>query len=69
MDTPHPVPDRRSAITLIRQWREIEQVRRQLTRLGILGPDAAPADVIAALRHAIPIDLFDPGPQAKRIAP
>jgi hypothetical protein len=50
--------DTRSVKQLLTEWRKLEEVRRSLTRHGLLNGDATPQDVINALRKAIPPHVF-----------
>jgi len=50
--------DTRSALTVLRQFEVLEKWRRQLIKAGLVGEDATPAEVIDAMRRAIPPDLF-----------
>ncbi len=48
----------RTNAQLMTQWRKIQEVKRQLIKEGIVNGDATPTQVIAAIEHAIPEDLF-----------
>lgn len=50
--------DNRPAQTVIRQYERIEQIKTKLIKQGTLNGDATPQQVVAALRSAIPPDLF-----------
>lgn len=50
--------DTRSALTVVRQFEVVEKWRRTLSRAGLVDDDATPAEVIEAMRRAIPPDLF-----------
>lgn len=51
-------PDERTPLILLRQWREVEAIRRQLIKRGLLDSKATAEDVVAAIRKAIPSNLF-----------
>lgn len=50
--------DTRSTKTLLTQWRKLEEIRRSLVRNGLVNGDASPAEIVSALRKAIPTDVF-----------
>lgn len=50
--------DTRSTKTLLTQWRKLEEIRRSLVRNGLVSGDATPAEIVNALRTAIPPDVF-----------
>lgn len=52
------VEDPRTVNELCKQWRKLQEIRRQLTRDGHINGDATTDDVVAALRKAIPPELF-----------
>lgn len=49
-------PDGRSPGTLVRQWKDIQSVKTQLIKEGVLDGNATVAEVVAALRNLIPAD-------------
>ena len=53
--------DTRSAAQLFKEWRKLEEVRRNLTKQGLLNGNATPDDVIDTLRKAIPPAVFNGG--------
>ncbi len=50
--------DTRTTKILLTQWRKLEEIRRSLVRNGLVAGDATPADIVAALRTAIPVNVF-----------
>ena len=52
--------DTRTANQLFKEWRKTEEVKRTLIRHGIISGDASLAEVLDALRKAIPQDVFSP---------
>lgn len=51
--------DKRTTKQLLTQWRKLEEIRRSLVRNGLVNGDASPADIVNALRKAIPPGTFD----------
>jgi len=54
------ITDTRTTKQLITQWRKLEEIRRSLVRTGVINGDATPADIVNALRTAIPFGTFEP---------
>jgi len=52
------IEDTRTTKQLITQWRKLEEIRRSLVRAGIINGDATPAEIVQALRIAIPPGTF-----------
>lgn len=52
------INDTRTTKQLITEWRKLEEIRRSLVRNGLINGDAKPADIVRALRTAIPPDTF-----------
>lgn len=52
------IDDTRTTKQLITEWRKLEEIRRSLVRNGLISGDAKPADIVSALRKAIPAGTF-----------
>lgn len=50
--------DARSAMTVLRQWEKLEQIRRCLVKRGLVDEDASAEEVIEVMRKAVPPTLF-----------
>lgn len=50
--------DKRPAIVVMKQYRELMYLRGQLQKQGLVGPDATAAQVVEALRSAVPSHIF-----------
>lgn len=50
--------DTRSPLLVLRQWKELQQIKRQLVREGIIDGDATMAEVVEAMRAQVPFDLM-----------
>lgn len=53
-----PETDARPAIVVMKQYREVMYLRSQLIKQGLVGKDATAAQVVEALRAAVPAHLF-----------
>ena len=50
--------DPRPPMLVVRQYKELEQIRQRLIRQGHLDEDASAEEVIECLRKRVPVDLF-----------
>lgn len=50
--------DLRTNLMVLRQFEKVEQIKRRMIKAGLLRPDATPAEVVEAMRAAVPPDLF-----------
>lgn len=53
-----PPEDKRNAAQLLRQWDRLDSVKKQLVKAGLATGDATPAQILDAIRKAIPQELF-----------
>lgn len=51
--------DSRTTAELLTQWRKLSEIKRDLTKAGIINGDATPAEILTALRQTIPPNIFD----------
>lgn len=51
--------DNRTTAQLFKEWRKINEVKRNLIRGGKINGDATPDDIVKALRELIPPSVFN----------
>jgi len=54
--------DKRPAVIVMKQYRELMYLRSQLIKQGLVSKDANAAQVVEALRSAVPAHLFTDTP-------